>query len=47
MSFNIFHGGKNPNAADSQVLNAETGETAPALPRWERKNFREANFGWG
>ncbi|CAK9785471.1 hypothetical protein CC85DRAFT_330405 [Cutaneotrichosporon oleaginosum] len=38
-SFGIFNGGKNPNAANSEVLDALTGETAPALPRWERKNF--------
>lgn len=38
-SFSLFGiGGNNPNAKDSAVVNAKTGETAPALPRWERNN---------
>lgn len=44
-SFNIFNAGKNPNAAESQVMNAATGESAPALPRWERTRGRETEWG--
>ncbi|BEJ16871.1 hypothetical protein CspHIS471_0602720 [Cutaneotrichosporon sp. HIS471] len=39
MSFSLFNGSKNPNAAGREVIDAATGESAPALPRWERKNF--------